>query len=202
MAPLDNGQSLRDIRRAFGMTQRQLADTLGVRQPVVARWELGHEEIPMRRRYQLRDIFLNRNDVIHPLIERLAKRDQSVSVCTPEGLFIRAQRRIVAECRINTSEVDGRYKQDWFGNLGSVASRLSNADESKNGPVLFQLFEGDLSISNRGVAYGEMRIRGAFYDLRFDGYDQLVLASAEPIGSASGKPSRSLTSVRIGDFGV
>jgi transcriptional regulator with XRE-family HTH domain len=40
---------LRRMREQAGLTQRQLADRLGVQQPAVARWEAGGVQIPINR---------------------------------------------------------------------------------------------------------------------------------------------------------
>lgn len=200
MSELKPGLTLRDTRRAFGLTQGELADHLGLSQSAIARWETGRDEIPPRRWDQLRDLFLNRRDAIHPLIERIARRDQHVSLFHPDGRFIRAQRQLLRECGINASEVDGRYKQEWYGDLGSVVGRLSDRHEAECGPVLFRRYEGDLSVAHKGRTYDRLRIRTTFYEVRFDGYDPLILARADRIGRASGDPALSLSLVRLGDL--
>jgi transcriptional regulator with XRE-family HTH domain len=184
------------------MTQNELADYLGISQPAVARWEAGLDEIPVRRRQQLSDLFLNRQDKIHPLIERIARQDQTVTICKPSGLFIRAQRKMLNDSGLNATDVDGHYKQEWFGELGSLESRIAAKEDSESGPALFRLFEGDLTVAHNGKTYNKIRIKAWHYDVRFDGYERLFVARAFQIGTASGKTPKSTTTVRLGDLVV
>ena len=46
---VDTGVGLKILRERAGLTQRQLAERLGIQQPAVARWEAGRVRIPINR---------------------------------------------------------------------------------------------------------------------------------------------------------
>ncbi|MHB2029810.1 MAG: helix-turn-helix domain-containing protein [Acidimicrobiales bacterium] len=45
----ETGAVLKTLRERAGLTQRELAERLGIHQPAVARWEAGRVRIPVNR---------------------------------------------------------------------------------------------------------------------------------------------------------
>ena len=51
----DLGERIRELRKARGMTQEELADTLGVTQALIASYETARRSIPLRKLVVLAD---------------------------------------------------------------------------------------------------------------------------------------------------
>lgn len=79
------GTHLREIRRSRGLTQRQLADLLGVSQPNISRWEAGIEVASPRCNSRMEDIFFNRSGDLDRLVEMFFSTDPDVVIFSTEG---------------------------------------------------------------------------------------------------------------------
>ena len=68
---------IRDLREDHDMTQKQVADYLGMKQPQYFRYEQGYRDIPTDILIRLADLYhtstdyiLNRTDIIEPTISK------------------------------------------------------------------------------------------------------------------------------------
>lgn len=59
---------VKELRTAAGMTQKALADQLGVTVPTVSKWELGQRTPELDRLFTMKDIF--GVDIIEQIVQR------------------------------------------------------------------------------------------------------------------------------------
>ena len=74
------GRNLRLVRRSRGLTQVQLADLLGVTQPVISHWESGIDEVPSKYHGKMADIFANKKGRLDRIIKLSVANDPYLSV--------------------------------------------------------------------------------------------------------------------------
>ena len=122
---LDDITSIRTLRRALGINQKELADKLGVTQAIISRWETGTEPIPKARAIELRDIFLNVRDVLHPVIARLCRRSANLSVISQDRRYLRISKLVATAYELNSSEVEGTAIDRWFRPLPADQEKMT-----------------------------------------------------------------------------
>lgn len=103
---------LRDLRRQYGITQKCLADMLGVKQATVSRWERKVEEIIPSRRRQLVDLFSNRQGRFDPMIRGLIGRLPFVAVFDNARRLTHVTKPLAQFNRLDPLDVVGRASAD------------------------------------------------------------------------------------------
>jgi len=125
------GSIIRAERRGRGLSQSQLAELLGVKQAIISQWENGKEPIPRAQKLCLIDVFQNKRGRITPVIERMIRRDPTISVQTVRSdVLLRESPLVLNAYRLEKVDVEGFHHVDvfeskWRTRLGIPVDLLS-----------------------------------------------------------------------------
>ena len=99
---------LKAERRRRGMTQGQLANLLGIKQANISRWESGKEPVPRVQRLCLIDVFENKGGRITPILERMIRRDPSISIQSiRDDRILRESPEVLNAFKLQRSDIEG-----------------------------------------------------------------------------------------------
>ena len=189
--------SLRNARRARGLTQKDLAKLLGVTQARISQWESGREEIPARQVGCLIDIFENRGDRIGPLLDRMLRRDPMLSVQSENGEYLIKECEAVCQAyRLHAPDVNGRPHAATFeAKWKDTDPRIPMQEE-----ILSIEYERDISLAHGSGGKTEFRVYVEMFAIDFAGYGRVWLRRNKLIKPATGAPLKHHNNLLISDL--
>lgn len=174
----DNEIPLRRLRRRFGISQTCLADLLGVNQATVSRWERGTEELNLRRKRELFDLFSNRRGHFDPLIKRLVDRLPFVTVFNGRRELLHISEHLARRNGVAANEllghtceevIDMSWERQLFG--GEPNENILMAD-------CVHCVVGTGQFADR---MHRMSIRKKRYHVHFDGFAAMTFNVVSPL---------------------
>ena len=173
------------------MTQAQMAAKLGVKQSIVSKWESGREDMPRRRRHELLDLLTNRKDNLHPVLTRLCRRQDDVSVVTAKSrLYLKVASGNWAKFKLNEADALGTSTERWINPDLSLMHEYSYTRAQFSDDTLYLESEGDVLVRAVSGKQRPFRMLGKFYVVDFDGWDKVIVCRATILGPATCQPSR------------
>ena len=170
------GEDLRTARRNFGLSQAQLSSLLGLSQARISRWESGREDIPVKHRLRIVDLFLNTRGQISPLIETMLRSNPTLGVmCRKAKKILKASSLVLNAYELEKSDVIGAEYARIFDPLCKNTTDLS-MDWCALSYSRDLLLGGALGCS-RGFRWRVKMVR-----VRIEGYDEIVIRRNELVG--------------------
>ena len=177
------GEELRSARRNFGLSQAQLSGLLGLSQARISRWESGREDIPVKHRLRIVDLFLNSRGQISPLIETMLRSNPDLVVLDAkrEGTrILRESPLILKAYGLEKSDVEGAEYARIFD-----AQWINLANFSTDWCAVTYFRDVELArVSGRSRGF---RCRVKLLRVGIEDYDEIVIARHEIVGPPKGE---------------